>query len=187
MLGTGASFETDLGYRLDRCNVLYALGGFTAFGAGSGSAPFDFETSNGTTTAVFAPPSGGTAWSAGAGLQAMLGRRRLRFVGDLAVAYRRLTARWEEGSALHLDAFFDLRVAAGADLRFSDSFSVSLLASVTLPTLRADGMLLLSDGTGQPAPPMSQMPYLLGVTLGVHFDLPRGRDCGPCFLRAQDQ
>lgn len=120
-VGQGPAFELDLGARLARNYNLYGLWERTWLGAGN------------ATSADRGQPERGDSDFLALGLRVSTEPEHLGLVLDVAVGTRRMRALWADGTELQLtDAPFETRLGIGADIRISESWSLSPMLNLGL-------------------------------------------------------
>ncbi len=117
----GPSLEMDLGARLSRHYNVYGLWEHSWLGAGS------------ATNADHGQPEHGDTDFFALGLRVSTDPDDLGFLLDIAVGSRRMRAQWADGTELQMtEAPFETRMGIGADVRLSDTWSLTPLLCLGL-------------------------------------------------------
>jgi hypothetical protein len=117
----GPALELDLGARVSRNYNIYGLWEHSWLGAGS------------ATSANQGQPDHAESDFLALGIRVSTDPEQLGFVLDIAVGSRRMRAVWADGTELQMtDAPFETRLGIGADVRISESWSLSPMLSLGL-------------------------------------------------------
>jgi hypothetical protein len=166
-VSSGPLLELDLGMRLGRRYNLLFTWEHAELGGGS-NQPDRVPT---TPPSELASSGGDTDFYA-LGLRFSSDPDRVGFLTEFALGYRRLRAKWDDGTELRLtDGLFEFRLGLGADIRLSPSFTLSPLATIGFGSF-GDGEWVDSNGAGENVWVDARDAHgWLTLQLGGHFDI----------------
>jgi hypothetical protein len=114
---SGITFEVDVGARIARNYMVFALWERAQLGSGRSN--------------TYGPQSGADTDYFAAALRATSDADRVGMLTEIAIGYRQARTRFENGGKLELTgATFEGRLGLGADIRFNEWFTLSPLATI---------------------------------------------------------
>ncbi len=158
----GPALELDIGARLARNYNLYGLWEHSWLGAGS------------ATSAERGQPQHGDTDFFALGLRVSTDPEQLGFILDIAVGSRRMRAHWADGTELQMtEAPLETRIGIGADVRLSDSWSLSPMLALGLGSF-GKVQWVYPDGTVQSATQPGDIALThgwVGLQMAAHADI----------------
>lgn len=158
---SGPTLELDVGVRLARSYVVFALFEHATLGAGPAVEP-----------AIGAPSSAESDFGA-IGLRFSSDPSRVGFLTELAIGARRFRAKWPDGTSLEGTSSLEFRMALGADIRVSRLFSLSPMAMLSAGAFGEVDWVSPSGSSRSALGPrdLDAGHGTASLSLGGHFDL----------------